>query len=76
MGDRFHKGQKVRWNWGDATADGVIEDSFERRVQRTLKGTKVVRNGTKDNPAYLIKQDDGDRVLKLGSELDTRGKES
>lgn len=76
MSDRFHKGQKVRWNWGGATADGTIEDSFERRVQRTLKGTRVVRNGTKNNPAYLIKQGDGDRVLKRGSELDASGTET
>ena len=25
--------------------------------------------GDEDNPAYLIKQDDGDEVLKRGSEL-------
>jgi hypothetical protein len=66
---RFRKGQQVHWAWGEATALGRIEEAFERRVQRTLKGTRVTRNGTKDNPAYLIVQDDGDRVVKRGSEL-------
>lgn len=68
----FHKGQKVQWNWGSGTADGKVVERFERRVQRTLKGTKIIRNGSKKNPAFLIEQDDGDKVLKLGSELDAR----
>jgi hypothetical protein len=66
---RFSKGQKVHWSWGSGSAEGTIADRFERRVQRTIKGTKVVRNGSKDNPALLIEQEDGGRVLKLGSEL-------
>ena len=40
------------------------------RVERTLKGSKIVRNGTEEAPAYLIVQDDGDKVLKLHTELD------
>jgi hypothetical protein len=69
MSNAFRKGEHVTWNWGGNTAKGKIEERFERRVQRTLKGTKVVRNGTKENPAYLIVQEDGDKVLKEGSEL-------
>jgi hypothetical protein len=45
------------------------QESFARRVQRTLKGAKVVKNGSAENPALLIRQQDGDRVLKLRSEL-------
>lgn len=69
MSNRYRKGQTVKWDWGSGTAKGDIEERFERRVQRTLKGSKIVKNGTEDNPAYLIKQDDGDKVLKRGSEL-------
>jgi hypothetical protein len=76
MAERFHKGQAVSWKWGDAVAHGKIEDHFERRVSRTLKGTRVTRVGTADNPAYLIRQEDGDRVLKRASELQASGKES
>jgi hypothetical protein len=65
----FHKGQTVHWNWGSGTAEGKVAERFERRVQRTLKGSKIVRNGSSANPAYLIEQDDGAKVLKLGSEL-------
>ncbi len=61
--------QYVEWDWGDGTARGQIVERFERNVTRTLKGSEVTRNGDEDNPAYLIRQDDGDEVLKLGSEL-------
>lgn len=66
----FQTNQYVKWNWGDGTAKGQIQERFEREVTRTLKGNEVTRDGSEDNPAYLIKQDDGDEVLKLGSELE------
>jgi len=69
MGDKYRQGSKVEWNWGSGTATGKVAERFERRVQRTLKGSKIVKNGSQDNPAYLIEQEDGDQVLKLGSEL-------
>lgn len=65
----FRKGQVVEWKWGTGSATGKIEERFERHVERTIKGGKIVRNGSSDDPAYLIRQDDGDEVLKLGSEV-------
>ncbi len=69
MTNSFRKGAKVQWTWADDTAHGKIEERFERRVQRTFQGTKVVRNGSAKNPAYLIVQEDRTKLLKLGSEL-------
>jgi len=69
MSNSFRKGAKVHWAWADDTARGKIEERFERRVQRTFKGTRVVRNGSAENPAYLIVQEDGTKLLKLGKEL-------
>lgn len=68
-GNKFRNGQSVKWSWSGSTAEGKVEERFERAVQRTIKGSKIERNGSPDDPAYLIKQDDGGRVLKLGSEL-------
>jgi hypothetical protein len=65
----FRTGQHVRWNWGSGTGTGRIDERFERDVTRTLKGSEITRSGDSDNPAYLIVQEDGDKVLKLGSEL-------
>ena len=65
----FRTNQHVKWNWGSGEAMGQIEERFEREVTRTIEGSEVTRNGCEENPAYLIKQEDGDDVLKLGSEL-------
>ena len=65
----FQTNQYVKWNWGNGEATGQIEERFEREVTRTIEGNEVTRDGSEDNPAYLIKQEDGDKVLKLGSEL-------
>ena len=65
----FRSGQYVKWDWGSGSARGKIKERFEREVTRTLKGNEVTRKGDADDPAYLIAQDDGDEVLKLGSEL-------
>ena len=69
MSNSFPVGRTVHWNWGSGKAAGKVKERFDRRVQRTIKGIKVVKNGTADNPAYLIEQEDGGRVLKRGSEL-------
>ena len=50
-------------------AEGLSAERFERDVERTIKGSAITRHGSADNPAYLIEQEDGDSVLKLGSEL-------
>ena len=68
----FQTDQYVKWDWGDGTACGQIEERFEREVTRTIDGNEVTRDGSEDNPAYLIKQEDGDEVLKLGSELEVQ----
>ncbi|CAN5136700.1 hypothetical protein BH10PSE3_BH10PSE3_08180 [soil metagenome] len=73
MSGHFSKGDRVSWTWGAHTAHGEVAEHFERRVQRTIKGEKIVRNGSKAAPAYLVTQEDGGRALKSGSELRARG---
>lgn len=70
MANGFREGQHVRWHWASGSGEGKVVDRFERRVQRTIKGARIVRNGNAENPAYLIEQADGGRVLKRGSELE------
>ena len=65
----FRTDQYVEWDWGNGKGCGQVKERFEREVTRTLQGTEVTKDGDEDNPAYLIKQDDGDKVLKRGSEL-------
>lgn len=61
-------GSWVEWKWGDSTASGRIVERFDRSVRRAIKGEQITRNGTPDDPAFLIEQDDRDRVLKLRSD--------
>jgi hypothetical protein len=68
----MRKGSKVSWSWGANTAHGKIVERFTARVTHTIKGTEVTRDASRKEPAYLIEQDDGDRVLKSRSELEAR----
>ncbi|MCO6393034.1 HVA1 family protein [Aliihoeflea aestuarii] len=66
---KYRKGARVSWKWASGTASGKINESFTDDVERTIKGAKIKRKASNEEPAYLIKQDDGDRVLKSHSEL-------
>lgn len=65
-------GDTVKWDWGSGTASGTVEKTYTESVTRTIKGTEVTRNGSDDDKALYIKQDDGDAVLKLESEVETK----
>lgn len=66
---KYNEGDQVKWNWGNGSATGEVQSSFEKKTTRKIQGQEITRHGSKDNPAYYIKQDDGDAVLKLESEL-------
>lgn len=65
----FRKGSKVEWKWGQGTAEGKVEARYADKVTKKIDGKSITRNATKDKPAYLVKQNDGGRVLKSESEL-------
>lgn len=68
------KGDTVHWNWGASEAEGKIEKKHTEPVTKTIKGSKVKRKASKDEPAYEVKQKDGGKVLKSESELKKGGK--
>lgn len=65
----IRKGSKVTWKWGTSTAEGKVAEIHREKVTRQIKGEKITRDGSKDDPAYLIEQEDGGKVLKLKSEV-------
>ena len=69
MSKGYAIGTKIEWNWGGGTGQGKVREVFTEKVTRTIKGNEVTRNASDDEPAYLIEQDDGDRVLKSHSEV-------
>ncbi|MCW2866619.1 MAG: hypothetical protein JWR20_807 [Marmoricola sp.] len=62
-------GTEVSWKWGGNTASGKVTEIHREKVTRTIKGSEITRNGSDDDPAYEIEQEDGTTVLKLRSEL-------
>jgi hypothetical protein len=65
----IRKGRKVTWKWGSSTAEGTVAEVHREKVTRTIKGEKITRDGSDDDPAYVIEQEDGGKVLKLKSEV-------
>ncbi|CAH1000522.1 hypothetical protein LEM8419_01675 [Neolewinella maritima] len=66
----IRKGSKVKWKWGNGEATGKVEETYTEKVTKTIKGNEVTRDGESGNKALYIKQDDGDAVLKLESEVE------
>lgn len=64
------EGTKVKWSWGNGTAEGTVEETYTQKITKTIKGTKVTRKGEKGDKALYIKQSDGDYVLKSESEVE------
>ncbi|MDF1811843.1 MAG: DUF2945 domain-containing protein [Verrucomicrobiales bacterium] len=65
----IRKGTKVEWSWGNGTAEGTITETHSDPITIEIDGTEVTRNGSDEDPACVIEQEDGTRVLKLKSEL-------
>ena len=68
------KGEEVTWNYGSGKAEGKVEETFTEPVEKTIKGTKVKRNASKEKPAAMVKQKNGGKALKSESELTEKKK--
>lgn len=66
----IREGTEVSWTWGSSTASGKVAEIHREKVTRTSKGSAITRNGSDDDPAYVIEQEDGTVVLKLRSEVE------
>jgi len=64
------EGTKVKWKWGNGTAEGKVQSTFTKEITRTIEGNEVTRKGEEGNKALYIKQEDGSAVLKLESEVE------
>ena len=65
----MRKGTQVSWKYGTGTATGKIESIHKEHITRQIKGSDITRNGSDDDPALVIVQENGDKVLKLQSEV-------
>ena len=67
----FGEGDTVKWTWGSGSAKGEIVKRYTRKTTLKIKGNEVTRNASEDEPAFRIRQDDGDEVLKSVTEIES-----
>lgn len=65
----FSPGSKVEWRWLGRPIRGEVKEVYPERVTRVIKGKSITRNGTSENPAYLVVSEAGNEALKLQTEL-------
>jgi hypothetical protein len=66
---KIEVGNDVEWNWGGSKAEGKVAEKFTEDVERKIKGKTIKRHADDKEPAFLVKQENGNRVLKSQSEL-------
>jgi hypothetical protein len=66
---KINVGNEVEWKWGKGKGEGKVAEKFTKDVERKIKGKTIKRKADAEEPAFLVKQEDGDRVLKSQSEL-------
>jgi hypothetical protein len=69
----MRKGTKVSWKYGTGSATGKIESVHKEPITHKIKGHDIHRNGSATDPALVIVQDNGTKVIKLQSEVKTAG---
>ena len=66
---KIKSGDDVSWKWGKGTGEGTVTEVFTHDVTRKIKGKTIKRKADEKEPAVLVRQEDGDRVLKAASEV-------
>ena len=65
----YGEGDEVKWSWGNGTGTGTVKKKYTQKITKKIGGSEVTRDASEDEQAYLVEQEDGDEVLKSGSEL-------
>ncbi len=66
----IRQGSEVSWKWGSGMARGKVIETYTTDITMTIKDAEITRKGEPGNKALLIEQQDGDRALKLESEVE------
>lgn len=66
---KIRVGTSVTWKWQSGIATGKVIKIYRNRITLSLGDSEVTRNGSEENPALLIKQENGAKALKLASEV-------
>jgi len=66
------KGDNVEWKYGKSKAEGKVAEVHKEDVNKNVQGKTIKRKGSKEEPALVIKQDNGKEVVKSASEVDKK----
>lgn len=66
---KVRKGDEVQWSWGKGEAEGKVQQTFDHDIERKIKGKTIKRKADPSEPAVLVRQENGGRVLKSASEV-------
>jgi hypothetical protein len=69
MAVKYNPGDQVFWELERGTVYGEVIEVYTDTIRLALNGTLISRIATREEPAYLVEQDDGKHVLKSQSEL-------
>ncbi len=61
--------QKVFWKWLGREIHGHVVSVHLEPITKVIKEKSIKRNGSKENPAYVVESEAGNLALKLQSEL-------
>lgn len=65
----IHIGSEVGWLWVNSLVTGFVTEIHPTRHEIISKAKRIVRNGTHEDPALVIKHSSGSLVLKLSHEV-------
>lgn len=66
---KIEVGNEVEWRWGRSKAEGKVARKFTEDVERRIEGKMIKRKADEKEPAFLIEQESGAKVLKSRSEV-------
>lgn len=69
MATKFEVGASVTWFWKEREIKGTVLQSSDEKMEKIIKRSRIIKHGTLDDPAYLVRSQKGNEALKLHSEL-------
>ncbi len=63
------KGDDVEYKWGTGKVEGKVTQVSTSDTEKTIKGKKIKRHASKEEPAVVVSTKKGGKALKSASEV-------
>ncbi len=71
----YKRNEDVQWKWLGRFIEGQVKEVYFEPTVQVIKSKSIKRNGSKENPAYLVQSKAGNIALKLHSELQPKSQQ-